>query len=180
LVQLDTRKVIDLTPKGLEWAESIVRRHRLAERFLTTLLGFGWAEVHEEAHRFEHGISSRIEERMLAAAGKPTTCPHGSPIPGTGARLPEDLVLLSTLSAGDEATVEFVSEELEEDFNVLSYLERGGLMPGRRIRVLEVAPYTGVLVVAVDGVQVPLGVAIAAKIRVRRHGMEQRPEHSHL
>ncbi len=46
LVQLDARKVIDLTPRGLEWAENIVRRHRLAERFLTDVLGFSWAEAH--------------------------------------------------------------------------------------------------------------------------------------
>ena len=171
LVQLDAKKAVDLTPKGLEWAENIVRRHRLAERFLTDVLGFGWAEVHEEAHRFEHFITPRIEERMVVAAGNPITCPHGSPIPGTSAKLPEDLVPLDRLSAGDEATVEFVSEELEEDLDALCYLERGGVMPGRRLTVLEVAPSARVLVVAVDGVQVPLGLAIAARIRVRRHSV---------
>ena len=168
LVKLDEKKVIRLTPKGRELAEDIVKRHRLAERFLCDVLGLGWAEAHEEAHRFEHAITPRLEARIFALAGNPTTCPHGSPIPGTGGKVPKDLVPLSALTAGEEATVQFISEELEEDIDLLRYLERGKVMPGSRVRVLEVAPYTGVLILERDGAQVPLGLPVAAKIRVRR------------
>src|SRR3990172_10760020 len=59
LLKLDGKKVIRLTPKGHELAEDIVKRHRLAERFLCDVLGLGWAEAHEEAHRFEHAITPR-------------------------------------------------------------------------------------------------------------------------
>ena len=168
LVILDNKKVIRLTPKGHELAEDIVKRHRLAERFLCDVLGLGWAEAHEEAHRFEHAITPRLEARIFALAGNPTTCPHGSPIPGTAGKLAPDLVPLGSLTAGDEATVEFISEELEEDTELLRYLERGNVIPGSRFRVVEVAPYTGVIIVERDGTQVPLGLAVAAKIRVRR------------
>src|ERR687885_603240 len=64
----------------LEHAESIVRRHRLIERFLTDILGIPWDEVHEEAERLEHAMSPVLEARMLAAIGDARTCPHGHPI----------------------------------------------------------------------------------------------------
>lgn len=168
LVELDGRKVVHLTPKGLDLAEDITRRHRLAERFLVDVMGLGWAEAHTEAHHFEHAITPRLEKRIFELAGSPTTCPHGSPIPGTGGRLAPDLVPLTSLAEGEEATLEFISEELEEDIEVLRYLERGKMMPGNRLRVVEVAESTGVIVVERDGAQVPLGLAVAAKIRVRR------------
>jgi DtxR family Mn-dependent transcriptional regulator len=167
LVTLDDHKVIHLTPKGLGLAESIVRRHRLAERFLCDVMGLGWAEAHEEAHVFEHAITPRLEPRIVELAGNPRTCPHGSPIPGSGGKLPDDLMPLASLKAGDHATIEFISEELEEDMELLRYLERGKITPGGRIRITEVAPYNGIVTVERDGEPVPLGMAVAAKIRVR-------------
>ena len=168
LVEMVAKKVIRLTAKGYELAEDIVKRHRLSERFLVDVMGLGWAEAHEEAHRFEHAITPRLEPRIFALAGNPTTCPHGSPIPGTGGKIPRDLVALGSLLAGEEATVEFISEELEEDQELLRYLERGGITPGSHIRMVEVAPYSGVVVVERDGAQVPLGLPVAARIRVRK------------
>ncbi|HXG42215.1 MAG TPA: metal-dependent transcriptional regulator [Dehalococcoidia bacterium] len=168
LVTLDSKKVIHLTEKGKRLAEDIVRRHRLAERFLTDVLGLGWADCHEEAHLFEHALTPRLEERIVALLGNPTTCPHGSPIPGSGATLPSDLVPLASLGAGEEATIEFISEELEEDLDLLRYLERGRIMPGRRVRVVEVVSPSELMVVESDGQQVPLGLKVAQKIRVRR------------
>jgi DtxR family Mn-dependent transcriptional regulator len=172
LISLDPKKVISLTDRGRELAEDITRRHRLAERFLVDVMGLGWAEAHEEAHQFEHAITPRLEKKIFELAGNPTHCPHGSPIPGTGAKLATDLVPLSTLDAGDEGTLQFISEELEEDMELLQYLERSKLTPGTFLRVAEQAP-TGVMTVERDGEKVPLGLAVAAKMRVRavlRHG----------
>src|SRR3989304_2621023 len=87
MVEIDGKKVIRLTPKGLKLAGTAPRRHRLSERFLTDMLGLGWAEAHEEAHRFEHGVSPRVEQAIYEILNQPTTCPHGRPIPGPGARL---------------------------------------------------------------------------------------------
>ena len=102
LVSLDGKKVITLTKKGHELAEDITRRHRLAERFLVDVMGLGWAEAHEEAHTFEHAITPRLEKRIFELAGNPKTCPHGSPIPGTGARLDPDLVPLASLNSAEK------------------------------------------------------------------------------
>jgi DtxR family Mn-dependent transcriptional regulator len=168
LISLDERKVVHLTRHGRELAEDITRRHRLAERFLVDVMGLGWAEAHEEAHHFEHAITPKLEKRIFELAGNPTTCPHGSPIPGTGRKLAPDLVPITGLRAGEEATIEFISEELEEDREVLNYLERGQIIPGGRIRVLEMSQSTGIVVVDRDGAAVPLGLAVAGKVRVRK------------
>ena len=167
LVELDGRKVVRLTPKGHDLAEDITRRHRLAERFLVDVMGLGWAEAHEEAHQFEHAITPRLYDKIMELAGNPKTCPHGSPIPGTGYRLSPELQPLGSLKAGDEASVVFISEELEEDQELMKYLERSKMMPGGKLKVIETSPSTGVMVVERDGQNVPLGLAVAAKIRVK-------------
>jgi DtxR family Mn-dependent transcriptional regulator len=167
LVELDSRKVVRLTPKGHDLAEDITRRHRLAERFLVDVIGLGWAEAHDEAHQFEHAITPRLYDRIMALAGNPKTCPHGSPIPGTGYRLSPDLKALASLKEGEEAAVVFISEELEEDMELMKYLERSKMTPGGKFTVLESSSSTGVMVVERDGQNVPLGLAVAAKIRVK-------------
>src|SRR4249920_2874513 len=77
------RNKIRLTASGRELAERVVRRHRLAERFLTDILGLSWADAHREAGRWEHVMSHDVERAMDRVLGGPTTCPHGNPIPGS-------------------------------------------------------------------------------------------------
>jgi DtxR family Mn-dependent transcriptional regulator len=166
LVEIDRKKVIRLTPKGFKLAENIARRHRISERFLTDVLGLGWAEAHEEAHRFEHGVSPRVEERIFAILNNPTTCPHGSPIPGTGAKLDPNLMPMDRLKKGDTATVRFISEDLKDDLELLRYLERGNVTPDKEITIQELVPSTGVVIVEANGQSVSLGLSVAAKIRV--------------
>ena len=122
LVNLSVKKEITLSDAGLEAAESIMRRHRLAECLLVDILGLEWHEAHEEAHRIEHTISPRVEGRILAVLGHPTTCPHGNPIPGYAQEPPPPTVVLHTLSEGDEATIENITEDAEEDRDLLRYL----------------------------------------------------------
>lgn len=168
LVDVDGKKTIHLTEHGRELAEKVARRHRLSERFLNDVLGLGWAEAHEEAHHFEHGMTPTIESRIFALLDNPTTCPHGSPIPGTGATLSPDLVPLDTLAVGDAATVEFISEELEEDLELLRYLDRHEIKPGREITIEEKVISNGVIVLATERESVSLGLGVAGRIRVRR------------
>lgn len=165
LVLLNDKKTITLTEKGRALAESIVRRHRLSERFLTDVLGFAWADAHVEAHRFEHGISPKIEEGIINLLKNPDTCPHGSPIPGSGYTLPTDAIPLTQVSIDTPVIVTLISEELEEDGELLSYLERGGVMPKRIVEVTEKAG--GVVILNVEGMKVPLSQDVAARIRVR-------------
>jgi DtxR family Mn-dependent transcriptional regulator len=167
LVTVDDKKAIHLTPVGRELAEVIARRHRLSERFLTDILGLGWAEGHEQAHHFEHGLTPMIEERLVELLGNPKTCPHGSPIPGTGFSLDPSLVALDHLHEGDAASVEFISEELEEDAGILKYLESHAMRPGAVIRVREVIRSVDVLSLETEAGPASLGLAVAARIRVR-------------
>src|SRR5438309_8988385 len=78
-------RTITLTGQGRSRAESVVRKHRLAERLLTDVIGLEWHKAHVEACRWEHVISDEVEERLVELLGHPTTCPHGNPIPGSGA-----------------------------------------------------------------------------------------------
>jgi DtxR family transcriptional regulator, Mn-dependent transcriptional regulator len=117
-------KSIEFTADGREHANAIVKRHRLIERFLTDVLGIPWDEVHEEAERLEHAMSPVLEERMLAAIGDATTCPHGHPIV-EGAR--EEGVLLADVETGAKVVVLRFENEAEE---LLHYLKKSGLQPG--------------------------------------------------
>src|SRR5918994_4684309 len=80
--QLLDDRTIRLTDKGRRLATTVVRRHRLAERLLTDVIRLEWEKVHREAARWEHAISSDVEEKLVALLGDPVTCPHGNPIPG--------------------------------------------------------------------------------------------------
>jgi DtxR family Mn-dependent transcriptional regulator len=115
---------IAFTDQGRREAETIVRRHRMIERFLTDVLGIPWDEVHEEAERLEHAMSPVLEERMRAAIGDATTCPHGHPIV-EGVR--EEGALLADVEPGASVCVLRFENEAEE---LLHYLKRAGLYPG--------------------------------------------------
>ena len=165
MVEIDDKKTIHLTPHGRELAESIARRHRLSERFLNDVLGLGWAEAHEEAHHFEHGMTPIIEASIVKLLGNPTTCPHGSPIPGTGATLDPAWRPMDTFEVGEKMTVRFISEELEEDLELLHYLDKHGLKPGQSVIVNDRVPSAGLLVLGVNGEDVSLGLPIASRMR---------------
>src|SRR5207249_1305136 len=81
-IKLTPKHEIRLTPKGFSIAETMARRHRLIERWLTDVLGLDWAGAHDEAHRLEHAISPVVEESLATILGMPSTCPHSNPIPG--------------------------------------------------------------------------------------------------
>jgi DtxR family Mn-dependent transcriptional regulator len=117
-------KSLNFTESGREHASYIVRRHRMIERFLTDVLGIPWDEVHEEAERIEHAMSPVLEERMRAAIGDATTCPHGHPIV-EGIR--EQGSLLADVEVGAAVTVLRFENEAEE---LLHYLKAAGLEPG--------------------------------------------------
>ena len=74
---------LHLTDKGRSLATTVVRRHRLAERLLVDVIGLEWEKVHREADRWEHAISTDVEEKLVLLLGDPATCPHGNPIPGS-------------------------------------------------------------------------------------------------
>lgn len=165
MVDIDGKKVIHLTAHGRELAESVARRHRIAERFLSDMLGLGWADAHGEAHHFEHGMTPLIEEKILELLGHPLTCPHGSPIPGTGAVLDPNARPIDSFAIGDNIVIKFISEELEEDNDMLHYLERHDVKPNMEFRVREKEQSLGIVILESGDKEVSLSLAVASRIR---------------
>src|SRR6187402_2713716 len=121
---------ITLTEDGLELAQRVVRRHRLAERFLTDMLGLSWADAHHEAGKWEHVMSDAVESAMDRVLGSPTTCPHGNPIPGSKYSAPESTPLAG-IPVGHHFVVNRIPEELEFTPGLLDFLEEASILPGR-------------------------------------------------
>ena len=129
---------ITLTDKGETLAVQVVRRHRLAERFLTDILGLSWALAHREAGKWEHVMSTEVEQAMERVLGNPTTCPHGNPIPGSGYDAPTT-VRLNKIGEGSSFTITRIPEELEFAPGMLEFLEKWNLVPGHSGTVTDVA-----------------------------------------
>jgi len=166
LVDISEAKEITLAPAGLAAAESIKRRHLLTERLLVDILGLGWADAHEEAHLIEHTITPRVEERIMAVLGNPTTCPHGNPFPGIDPAARPVTRPLSTARAGETWSLDGINEEAEDDHDLMTFYEKNGLKPGARVDVLEVAAYNSTITVELEGRAVTLGMRAAENLRI--------------
>jgi DtxR family Mn-dependent transcriptional regulator len=167
-LRLGAGKEIALTRRGKALAEVMARRHRLLERWLTDILKLNWTEAHEEAHRLEHALSPRVEERLATILGMPSTCPHGNPIPGMPAPAPTHPFPLDQAQPGTTVVVERITEEAEADRRLLEHLWTSDIKPGTRLRIEEVAPWAGTITMASGGARIVLGLAAAAKIWVYR------------
>ena len=124
-----TEPRISLTLSGAVLAERVVRRHRLAECFLTQILGLSWAEAHREAGKWEHVMSESVERAINAMLGGPTTCPHGNPIPGSD-YVAQPVRRLGDLPEGTTFIVARIPEELEFAPGMLDFLEQSAITPG--------------------------------------------------
>ncbi len=166
MVRMNSRKEIELTADGRRAAESIVRRHRIMERWLTDVLGLDWVTADAEAARLEHAISEVVEQRLYEAIGRPRTCPHGNPIPGHSKASPKER-RLATLSAGARAAVSRVSEVAEREAPLLlAYLDDRGLTPGRELAVVEVDDVGRTIRIRAGKREVTLSHDTAAKLWV--------------
>ena len=155
---------IELTAAGHSLAETVVRRHRIAECFLTEILGLSWADAHQEAGKWEHIISPEVEKAMIRVLDEPTTCPHGNPIPGSAYEAPE-MVPLDTLKVGGEFTVQRIPEELEFQPGMLDFLEQARVTPGSTGSVVARSP-DGTITLNVEGGPVGLSGYATSRILV--------------
>ncbi len=167
LVTYGAHKEVGLTELGQKTAEDLVRRHALAERLLTDFLKMPWDEAHEESHGFEHAITPKVEERLLAALGHPSTCPHGNPIPGIGSVAPDEFPLDHAI-VGEEIILERITEEAELDSRLMHHLQSHGLAPGARLRIARSEPFNRLLVLEGPEGEAVLGIEAASKLRARR------------
>jgi DtxR family transcriptional regulator, Mn-dependent transcriptional regulator len=122
---------LDLTVRGRDLAEKVVRKHRLAERLLVDVIGLEWHKVHREAGRWEHVISDDVEARLVELLGDPATCPHGNPIPGAGSVAAKVSTRpLTEVGSGERVRLVRISEEVELNLGSLQILGEGGFIPG--------------------------------------------------
>jgi len=155
---------IVLTTSGQALAQRVVRRHRLAERFLTDLLGLSWADAHHEAGKWEHVMSDAVEEAMDRVLGNPTTCPHGNPIPGSSYDAPS-MVPLSDIPVGQSFTVSRIPEELEFTPGLLDFLEESSILPGYTGTLTAASP-DGTVTIEIEGRHIGVGSFASARILV--------------
>src|SRR5438128_2397092 len=164
MVRMTRSKEIELTTNGMGAAESIVRRHRIMERWLTDGLGLDWVTADTEAARLEHAVSEVVEQRLYEVLGRPATCPHGNPIPGHSQNSPGEL-MRSALKAGDSVTITRVSEVAEREAPLLlAYLHQRDLTPGRDVTVLETDEVGKTLRVRAGDRDVTLSYQTASKV----------------
>lgn len=154
LLTVEGDRHLELTDEGSRLAVRVMRKHRLAERLLTDVIGLDWELVHAEACRWEHVISETVERRLLELLGNPTESPYGNPIPGLDElgqeKLPENFMdgveSLQSVAGTEEARVHVrrISEEMQKDEVLMSALRRVGALPDKTVTV--VATSEGVLV----------------------------------
>jgi DtxR family transcriptional regulator, Mn-dependent transcriptional regulator len=153
---------LQLSDEGRALATAVMRKHRLAECLLVDVIGLDYADVHEEACRWEHVMSEAVERKLLALLDNPTVSPFGNPIPGLDAlggdtsAVLDALTLLSVTATpeGRQVVVKRISEQLQEDATLLRSLSDQGVRPGSMV--------TATLAngsVLVDGVALQPGVA---------------------
>jgi DtxR family Mn-dependent transcriptional regulator len=148
LVVVSGDRHLELTEVGQTKAMRVMRKHRLAERLLTDVIGLDWAFVHEEACRWEHVMSDRVEKRLVDLLDHPHFSPYGNPIPGLvelgeGAAAVGFLDGVVSLKAAVtahpdesfEATVARLGEPLQTDIELLERLAGSGVVPGGQITV---------------------------------------------
>ncbi len=159
LLTVEGDRHLELTDEGLRLATRVMRKHRLAERLLTDVIGLEWELVHAEACRWEHVMSETVERRLLALLDHPTESPYGNPIPGLdelgessdgtadGAANVADLVSLAAVLSGDgevRVLVRRIGEEMQKDEALMAALRRVGALPDKVVTVAAGAE--GVLV----------------------------------
>ena len=157
-------RALRLTTKGRKRAESVVRKHRLAERLLTDVIGLEWHKTHLEACRWEHVISDDVEARLVVLLGNPSTCPHGNPIPGAPASK-RHLTALADSKPGDRVRLERVTEQVEVDTATLKHLDAHGFIPGADAEVRAKAA-DGTLTLEVDEGTLSIEPELAAQLFV--------------
>jgi DtxR family transcriptional regulator, Mn-dependent transcriptional regulator len=176
LVTVEGDRHLELTDEGMRLATRVMRKHRLAERLLTDVIGLEWELVHAEACRWEHVMSETVERRLVDLLDHPTESPYGNPIPGldelgesssAGNGAGGSMELLADLATAEQAAVRVrrISEELQKDEPLMGTLRRIGVLPDKVVGVT--ATSAGVLVGS-GGETAELDLEAAAHIFVSR------------
>jgi DtxR family Mn-dependent transcriptional regulator len=175
LLRVEGDRHLQLSDEGRALATAVMRKHRLAECLLVDVIGLDYADVHEEACRWEHVMSENVERKLLQLLNNPTVSPFGNPIPGLDALAGGDslggetaavlasLTLLASIATpeGRPVVIDRISEQLQEDGERLRALHDLGVRPGAQMTArLEDGEVT------LDGRALPAGSAQHLFVRV--------------
>ena len=160
-------RTITLTEQGQGVAQTVLRKHRLAECLLVDVIGLPWHLVHDEAGRWEHVMSDEVMARLVLILGDPATCPHGNPIPGSAnpAGTQGPLLALAEIGPGQKVRFERLGEEVELDGKTLRYLDDAGFIPGAEATVTDKGP-DGTLLLEAGGTTLVLGSDLCQRLYV--------------
>lgn len=181
LVVVTGDRHLELTEVGRKRATEVMRKHRLAERLLADVIGLDWAYVHDEACRWEHVMSERVERRIYEMLDYPTESPYGNPIPGLAAlggqtpsvpALIDDAVNLVEAMKGygpaSNVVISRLAEPIQVEPELLTQLDEGGIRPGAAISLERVGDYISVRVPGIEGaLELPPEVAAHVFVSVR-------------
>ena len=176
LLTVEGDRHLQLTDEGLRLATRVMRKHRLAERLLTDVIGLDWELVHAEACRWEHVMSETVERRLIELLGHPTESPYGTPIPRLdelGERNNhedfmdgvEPLDQVATSAEQVRVLVRRISEPLQTDETLMAALRRVGAVPDK---VVTVAAGAGGVLVGSGGETMEIDPEAASHVFVRR------------
>jgi DtxR family Mn-dependent transcriptional regulator len=156
---------VELTAAGRAGAVAAIRRHRIVERFLADMLGYAWNEADRLSTAFEHDLPQEVEDRLYVALNRPSSCPHGFPIPAPEVGEIPTMPPLYDLEPGDVAVVAVPGST---DPDIVAFLDTLGLRPGVRVEVREKHPFDGPLVLRVDGRDRTVGEKVAHHVYVKK------------
>jgi len=164
LLRLTDGRIL-LTDEGKRYALQVIRAHRLWERYLADRTGVDPRDWHSNADRQEHRITPERANALAEELGYPRIDPHGDPIPTADGEVPEQDLLVTSLSelgVGVPAHVVHIEDEPEVVFaEILAH----GVHPGHDLTVLRRDDLR--IVFELDGRQLTLAPVVAANISVR-------------
>jgi DtxR family Mn-dependent transcriptional regulator len=171
LIHLADDRQLQFTERGRTLATRVMRKHRLAERLLVDVIGLEWEFVHDEACRWEHVMSERVERKILGLLADHHNSPYGNPIPGLdelgeapGENFRAGVSTLLELAGVEPRLVRVrrIGEPVQVDHEALALLTVAGLLPGEQV---EVRRHENRIIAVregadeADGVSLPEGVA---------------------
>jgi len=165
----EDREEYRLSTEGRKRAESVIRRHRLAERLLVDVLGMREVSIETNACAFEHFLSPEVTDHICTLLGHPKQCPHGRAIPPGSCcerartEVETAVVPLSEVRAGEQGRIVYISTTQHQRLDRLTSL---GLFPGRVVKVHQREP---LFVIFLDETQLALEREIVEEIFVLRN-----------
>ncbi len=159
-----------LTDRGIEQAEDLVRRFRLAECLFSEVFLLEEMEYEKSACEFEHILTPEVTDSVCTLLGHPPICPHGRPIPKGAccSKFSSDvkpiIVRLSDLGPGDVAKVVFITFTRSKHLDKLDTI---GLTPGAMVKLHQRRPS---FILDLGETQIAIDQEIAQEIFVKKMG----------